>query len=47
MNIDFVFFFYLPLLAYSVFNVLRMFKEFLKKNASLSQKHFKSPLKKN
>ena len=36
MNIDFVFF-YLLLLAYLVFNMLRIFKEFLKKNASLSQ----------
>jgi hypothetical protein len=46
MNIDFVFF-YLLLLDYLVFSVFRMFKEFLKKNTSLSQKHFKSPLTQN
>ena len=44
MNIDFVFF-YLSLLAYLLFNVLRVFKEILKKNASPSQKNFKSSLK--
>jgi len=43
MNTEFVFF-YLLLLAYILSNVLRIFKDFLTKNASLSQKHFKSPL---